>query len=65
MAQITSNMRDDPYEERFDIVSGQIKKCNLAVFGMGKIRQIWKEGQGNKEKMKQKWERLVEDVWEE
>lgn len=65
LAQITSNMRDDPYEERFDIVSGQIKKCNLAVFGMGKIRQIWKEGQGNKEKMKQKWERLVEDVWEE
>lgn len=65
LVNMASNMLEDPYEDRFDIVSGQIRQCNLAILGIGKIRQIWKEGRGNKEKMKAKWEGLVEEVWEE
>lgn len=61
----TRNLLKEKNEGDFDIIKGQLKECNLAVLGIGKIRQMWKEGKGDKEKMKQKMEGVVKEIWEE
>lgn len=61
----TRTLLKNENEGDFDIIKGQLNECNLAVLGIGKIRQMWKEGNGDKEKMKRKMEGVVKEIWEE
>ena len=61
----TRTLLKNENEGDFDIIKGQLNECNLAVLGIGKIRQMWKEGNGDKERMKRKMEGVVKEIWEE
>lgn len=62
-AQLSDGKTKEPYN--FDIVKGEVGKCNLAFVGMGRLFQVMKEGAGDIASMTHDANDLFKKAWRE
>jgi len=48
----------------FNIISGNLSECNLALVGIGRLMETIEQGEGQEEKMKKKMGDLLTSLWE-
>ena len=61
---ITENfMNEERTDASFDIIKGQLESCNIAAMGIGKLKEVFDKS--SPESMKDKWNKIIYELWEE
>ena len=62
--KLTENfMNEERTDASFDIIKGQLESCNIAAMGMGKLKEVFDKS--SPESMKDKWNKIIYELWEE
>lgn len=62
--KLTENfMNEERTDASFDIIKGQLESCNIAAMGIGKLKEVFDKS--SPESMKDKWNKIIYELWEE